>query len=447
MVCVNQEFMQTEHTEEGLRRVIGVPELTLSIVNSVIGAGIFVLPATISMELGAFGIVAYIFCSIMLMAIMLSYAKLGSIITKSGGSYAYVEAAFGSFPAYVVNWLYFFGWSVLGSAALMNIIADSLAIIFPVFSDFYFRGIFFAILAGFMIGINVKGAKQGISFIKVISVVKLLPLIFLIIFGFSQVKYTNLVWKTYPTMESFGKTSLILFFAFAGFETSLGVSGEFKNPERTVPLGMMIGGIILLIVYMLLQTVSQGILGTEIVNYQKAPLAEIANRLIGPAGGTLLLLTTAISCLGSITADIMATPRSLFAAANDGMFPKFLSKIHIKYATPYTAIILYGLMILLFSISGSFKQLAVLASAAILIIYLAVIMSFVKMKLQKPETKVNNFKTPGGFLIPIIGIVSIIALLSSLSRTEIIATFVFLIVIIILFFITRKLKNMKNQKC
>ena len=110
-----------ESNEEGLKKVIGVPELTLSIVNGVIGAGIFALPAIIGIALGAFGIFGYVFCGIMMAAIMLCYAEIGTKVTSSGGSYAYVEAAFGAFPAYIVNWLYFFGWGMIGSAALVNI--------------------------------------------------------------------------------------------------------------------------------------------------------------------------------------------------------------------------------------------------------------------------------------------------------------------------------------
>ena len=95
-------------TKEGLQRVVGIPGLSLAIVNGIIGAGIFVLPAIVNLKLGAFSIVGYIFCIIMLAAILLCYAEIGSRVTTSGGSYAYVEAAFGPFPAYVINWLFFF---------------------------------------------------------------------------------------------------------------------------------------------------------------------------------------------------------------------------------------------------------------------------------------------------------------------------------------------------
>jgi basic amino acid/polyamine antiporter, APA family len=314
--------MAIEKTGEGLKRVVGIPGLALAIINGIIGAGIFALPAIVGIALGAFGIFGYIFCSIMLAAIMLCYAEIGSKVTSSGGSYAYVEAAFGNFTGYIINWLFFFGWNVLGSAALMNIIADSLAAIFPFFLNPLIRGILFFILIGFMVLINILGAKQGIGLVKLITIIKLLPLLGIIIFGFSQVKAANLHWEHAPSLKTFSDTALVLFFAFAGFETSLGVSGEFKDAKRTVPLGICVGGIVVLLIYMLLQTVTQGVLGVQMASFKDAPLAAVAEKIVGPAGAMVLLFTAAISCFGCVSADVMGTSRSLFAGANNGMFPK-----------------------------------------------------------------------------------------------------------------------------
>lgn len=437
--------MPTADSEEGLKRVVGVPGLTLSIVNGIIGAGIFALPAIVSIAMGAFGIFSYIFCSIMLASIMLCYAEIGSRVTRSGGSYAYVEAAFGHFAGYLINWLYFFGWGILGSAALVNVIADSLAVLFPVFANPLIRGLFFFILLLFMVLINVRGAKQGIGLVKLITVIKLLPLIGIIIFGFARVKTANLHWEHVPSMTTFCDTALVLFFAFAGFETSLGVSGEFKNPKRTVPLGILLGGAIVLIVYLLLQTVTQGVLGGEMALYKDAPLAAVAEKIVGPVGATILLFAAAISCFGSVSADVMATPRSLFAGAKDGMFPGLMGKVHPRFATPHWAIIIYGTLIFIFSISGGFKQLAILASAAILLIYLAVILATVKLRSTKQTAAEKTFRAPGGLITPIIGVAAIIWLLTSLSKREILSTLVFIALICLIFFATKWMKsNNKN---
>jgi basic amino acid/polyamine antiporter, APA family len=433
--------MLTENSKEGLKRVVGVSGLALSIVNGVIGSGIFVLPATVAIAMGAFGIFGYIVCSIMLATIMLCYAEIGSKVTSSGGSYAYVEAAFGNFAGFIVNWLFFFGWGTLGSAAVMNIIADSLAVLFPTFSNPLIRGLLFFILIGFMVFINIRGAKQGIGFVKGISIIKLLPLLGIIIFGFSLVKTANLQWEHLPSLKTFGDATLILFFAFAGFETSLGVSGEFKNPKRTVPLGILLGGTTVLIVYILLQLVTQGVLGATIATYKDAPLAAVAEKIVGPAGATILVIAAAISCFGCVSADVMATPRSLFAGANDGLFPKFLGKVHGRFSTPFLAVITYGSLIFIFSVSGGFKQLAVLASAAILLIYLAVILATVKLRKQQQEPAVKTFRAPGGLITPCIGIAAIVWLLTSLSKQEILSTIIFIASICVFYFIMKLMKN------
>ncbi len=433
--------MQVTNSSEGLKRVVGISGLALTIVNGVIGSGIFVLPAIISMALGGFGVFAYIVCSIMLASIMLCYAEIGSKVTSSGGSYAYVEAAFGNFPSFIINCMYFFGWGILGSAAVMNILADSLIVLFPQLSNPINRALLFLILISFMIFINVRGTKQGIGMVKLITVFKLFPLIVIILAGITQIKIENLHWDKLPNVKTFGDTTLVLFYAFAGFETSLGVSGEFKKPNRTVPLGIFLGGTIILLIYMLLQLVTQGVLGNQIFLYKNAPLAAVAEKIIGSTGATILLITAAISCFGCVIADVLATPRSLFAAAKNGIFPNFLGKVHPKFATPYWAIIVYGLAILIFSISGGFKELAVLASAAILMVYLTVILATIKLRLEKNNINEKTFTIPGGLFFPIIGLASTLWLISSLTKKEFISTAIFIVCISICYALLKWYKS------
>lgn len=430
-------------TDEGLKRVIGIPGLSLNILNNTIGAGIFALPAIVSIALDGFAILGYIFCGIMMAAIMLCYAEIGSRVTSSGGSYAYVEAAFGSFAGFIINWLFFFGFGILSDAAIINIVPDSLAVILPVFKNSGARALLFLILIGFMVVVNVRGAKHGLGFVKFITIIKILPLVAIIVFGFSNIESANLHRENLPSFKTFGNTILVLFFAFAGFETALNVSGEIKSPKRTIPLGILIAGVFVLIIYILLQTVTQGVLGTNMESVKNAPLAAVAEKIIGPAGGIILLIAAAVSCFGNVSGDLLLTPRLLFAAAKNGIFPSFLGKVHPRFATPYWAIIVYGSLIFGLSISGGFKQLAILASAAILIIYLAVILAAIKLRNKKENTE-KSFRIPGGLLVPFIGIASIIWLLTSLSKWEIGSTVIFIAVICILYFLMKKYQKKKN---
>jgi amino acid transporter len=229
-------------------------------------------------------------------------------------------------------------------------------------------------------------------------------------------------------------------FAVAGFETTLNVSGEIKNSKRTVPLGILLGGLLVYGTYMLLQTVTQGVIGDNISAVKDAPLAAVADQIVGPAGATILLLAAAISCFGLLSGIVLAIPRLLFAGANDGLFPKFLGKVHPKFATPYIAIIVYAILIFIFSLTGGFKQLAVLASASLLIIYLSVILATIKMRKVKQEVPEKTFRIPGGLIIPFIGIAAIVWLLTSLGKWEILSVIIFIAVLSLIYLVMRKVQ-------
>jgi amino acid transporter len=430
---------------EELKRVIGIPGLAASVVNLTIGAGIFVLPAIIGLQLGAAGIIGYILCALMFTAIILCYVEIGSRVKSSGGSYAYVEKAFGPFAGFVINWLLFFGWGILGDAAIINVVSGSLAALFPVFADPMMRILLMFILIGAMMLINMRDAKLSVRIVKSITIFKVVPLIALIIFGLSHINISNLEIKQLPSLRSFGETALILFFAFAGFETSLNSSGEIKNPQRTIPLGILAGGVLVLIIYMLLQTVTLGVLGTQLNEFKEAPLAAVAEKVAGSAGGVIILIVAALSATGTVTGDVLASSRLLFAGARDGLFPRFMGKVHPKYGTPHWAVTIYASLIFIFSVSGGFKQLAVLASGALLIIYLGVVLSLIKLRLNKKEDGEKTFRVPGGLIIPIIAIVAILYVLSNLSQQEILSLVIFIAAICVIYIIMKGWQN-KTRK-
>lgn len=437
--------MPDKTNNEGLERVVGVSGFTFNILNFTIGAGIFALPAIVGVALGSFSIFAYLFCGLMLASIMLCYAEIGTRVTSAGGSYAYVEAAFGHYAGFVINWLFFFVWGILGDAALMNIVSDSLAAIFPVFANPWMRACLFFVLIAFMIFINVRGAQLGVAFVKGIVIIKILPLIGIIILGISKIDTANFHWGIVPTISTFSSTILVLFFAFAGFETALGMSGEIKNPKRTIPVGIFLAAVLVLCLYLLLQTVTGGVLGGQMEAVKDAPLAAVAEKIVGSAGGIILLLSAAISCFGTVFGDVLSTPRMLYAGALDGLFPKFLGKVHPRFNTPYLAIITYASLIFLFSVAGGFKQLAVLASAAILHIYLAVILATIKLRLAKQNDVEKVFKIPGGLTIPGIGIAAIVWVLTGLSKKEVLSTIIFIAVISLIYFLMNQVKGRKQK--
>ena len=418
---------------------MGVRSLAANAVNLTVGAGIFALPAVVASYLGGAGFLAYILCAVLMGMVLLCFMEVGSKIPVTGGVYAYIETAFGPFIGFLASTLFWLGYCIMADAAVANVLADSLATFFPSFNEPVVRISFLAIIFGGIAWLNVKGIQQGNMLVQIITLAKLLPLLVLIVAGMFFIDTQNYQVSEWPSVQKLGEVSLILFFAFIGMEASLSASGEIKNPRRTIPRGILLGMFTIFIFYILIQFVAQGVLGNELPLQKDAPLAVVANIALGDAGKLMIVIGAAISGFGLISGDIMITSRVPYAAARDGLLPKFLSIIHPRYATPYISIIAYAAVGFIISISGGFRQLAVIASSSMLIIYLGVILATIKLKKLKPVE--NSFVIPGGLTIPVIALLVTSWFLSNLAINEIIGGLIFLAIASVIYVLMKAFKK------
>jgi amino acid transporter len=411
--------------KEDLKREIGVFGLSANIVNIIVGAGIFVLPAILAEIMGAASIIAYLFCGFLLSLIMLCFAEAGSRVTTTGGGFAYVETAFGAYPGFLVA-IFAITGCVMADAAISNALVNVLGHAFPVFRTDWVRILFLLTVFTGLAAINVVGVKQGMGLVKINTVAKLTPLLLLILIGFKDVSVANFQWDSTPTLKQFGEASLILFFAFQGGDVGLNVGGEIKDPKRTVPRAIFIGIGFVLVLYILIQTVSQGVLGSQLAGFKEAPLAEVGKVVFGPIGFTIVLIGTGISMFGTLSGQILNNPRVLFALANDNVLPvKALAAIHPKNKTPYISIAVYAAIGFILASVGGFKQLAVIASASMLLVYLGVVLSVIRLRQMNPDDKAA-FKIPGGVTVPLLAAVTILFFLFNLTNFEKVGLLIFI---------------------
>ncbi|GAA4270572.1 APC family permease [Hyunsoonleella aestuarii] len=406
---------------DGLKRRIGTVGLSANIINIIIGAGIFALPAIIAAKMGAASIIAYLFCGILIAMVMLCFAEAGSKITNTGGPYTYIETAFGDYAGFLGG-IFVMISALFADAAVSNALINMLATVNPFFENEWVRlSLLFIIFFGFAY-INILGLKQGIGLVKFNTLAKLIPLLILVILGWKGVSINNLSIESMPSIKTLGETSLILFFAFQGAETGLIVGGEVINPKRTVPKAIFISILVVVLLYILIQSVSQGVLGSELVKFTATPLAETARAALGPIGYTILFFGAIISMFGYLSGSILNNPRVVYALARDKVIPvKSLAKIHKSFATPHVAIIVYAFIVFIIAASGSFEKLAIIASSAMLIVYLAVALSVIKLR-KTHKSQQGEFKIPGGLLVPILAIIVIIYFLYNISSKEMLAT-------------------------
>jgi amino acid transporter len=224
-------------------------------------------------------------------------------------------------------------------------------------------------------------------------------------------------------------------------DNPLSNGGEIKNVKRTVPLGVFFGIISVLILYISIQLVVQGVLGGTIAAHKDAPLAAVAGITFGKAGVVLIIIVTAISMLGNLGGEILSIPRILFAGARDGLMPKILGKVHPKFFTPHIAVLVYASCGFLFAISGGFKQLAILSTAATLLIYLGVVLATIKLRKNEPTTSEKTFRAPGGIITPLLAAGAIIWLLSGLTKPEFMGLGIFILAFSVIYLLMKLRKK------
>ena len=388
--------------DEGLVRVIGTGALGLSVVNMVVGAGIFVMPGLIAAVIGPAAILAYLICSVTVALVFLCFAEVGSRVSRSGGAYAYVEEAFGPFVGFIASILFWFGFSALADAAITVIMVDSIAIVVPILGESIPRAVFIIALLTFLAAVNIRGVKAGVRLYIFNTLAKLVPLLLLVGAGLFVINIEYLAIPEWPSAASIGASTILLFYAFNGAESALNASGEIQNPSKTVPLGLLLGLGGILLLYVGLQTVAQGVLGPELANDTEAPLVAVATAVFGDWGGKMLIAGVVISIYSNLSGDMLGGPRVVFASSLDNNLPRFLGKVHPKYKTPHIAIIFFAVVIGVFALSGTFKYLAVVATGSLLLVDLGVILAVLRLRQRDGLPKDGEFRLPFGPVIPLL---------------------------------------------
>jgi len=410
-------IQRAESVDHQLIRAIGVPGLTANIVNSTIGAGIFVLPALVAKGLGPAAPLAFICCAIAMVLFVTCFAIAGSRVSLTGGLYAYVEVAFGRYVGFLAGVLY--GITALGAVAgVVNVLVNSIAIVAPFLGNPVMRIVVMIVVYGSLVVINVRGVRGGAGVVTVVTMAKLLPLLLFICAGIFFIHPANLSWTTWPGSKPLGDSVILLIFAFVGIEVALIPSGEVKNPSRTVPRSAYLALVVTTIIYITIQLVAQGTLGADLANYKDAPLAEAAAKFLGNIGRTILIAGATISAFGFVTSDILSSPRMIFAFGRDAALPAWFAHVHRRYRSPDVAIITYAVLAFALSVTGTFEQLAVLSNVAVLLMYLLCCAGCWFLVQRDVRGDGQPFNFPGMKIVPALAIVAIIWILSHATVRE-----------------------------
>jgi amino acid transporter len=407
--------------------VIGVGSLTSAAVNCIVGSGIFGLPGIVAALLGPAAVLAYLLCVVLVALIGLCLAEIGSRVTGAGGLYAYATESFGPVVGGIAGTLLWVTNSVAANAAVANLLVNTMATTTPLLTGETARTVMLVVLYATLAAANVRGARLGARLSMTMAVIKIAPLVLLAVVGAFALQPPNLQWPGMPAMTSVGEAAVLLFFAFIGIEGALNASGEVAHPARTVPRAIFLATTLVAVLYIGLQVAAQGVLGGGLPN-APAPLVATATALFGPWGTRLLVATTALSTAGFLSADMLCSPRNVYALADRRQLPATLATVHPRFKTPAVAVASYALVCALVAWSGSFRQLVVLSTAGTLVLYLICCLGLFRLRARDVAAAGTPFRAPGGPFVPLAAIVIILWMLSTLAWTELAATALLVVV-------------------
>jgi amino acid transporter len=419
-----------------LRRAVSRWEIVGLAVNDVIGSGVYLLPAAAAFLLGPASLWAVLLAGGAVALLVLCFAEAASYFDEPGGGYIYTREAFGAFVGFEVGWMTWLA-RIASVASLSNGFAQALGFLWPDATVGVTRALVIATPLALLTWINVVGVKSGARTAVVLSITKVLPLLFLIVIGLPAIDVEALFPIPMPRTDVLGEAALLLLFAFAGFENTAAAAGEYKNPRRDVPFALltMIVGVTTL--YFLIQLVALGTLPDLAERVEGAPLAAAATLLAGAWAGVVMTIGAAVSIEGNVGNTTLMGPRYLFALAEDGFGPRALASVHPRWRTPYVAIIVQSTIALVLALSGSFVQLAMLSIVARLATYMGTAAAVPVLRRKFPRTE-STVRLPGGPLIPLAALALCIVFLLSATVWNLVAGVVALVVGLLLYAFRRR---------
>ena len=403
-----------------LVRELGVRQLAAVIFNYIVGAGIFVLPALAASQLGPAAVLAYLVCAVIAGLMVLCFAEAGSRVATTGGPYAYAEAAFGSYVAFLVGALNLLS-AVLATGAVSGIFAASLLALTGVNAPFA-RPLVMVAVGAVAATINIRGLKGGARLVEAATVIKLVPLVAFVVLGAFAVRVPYLTWPEMPRVSDVFGTAGLIILAFLGIESALQPSGEVRSPERTVPRAALAATAAVVLLYVAVQIVAQGVLGPALADESVTPLATAAGSAYGPPARTMMLAAAVASMFGNLCGSILAGPRGLFALGRDRFLPVALAAVHPSRRTPHIAVVVYVTVALAFGLSGTFEQLAILVNLSSLLVYIVVALAAWRLRATGVRLEGAPFNLWGGPLVPLLACAAIGAVIvATVSMAEVAA--------------------------
>ena len=408
-----------------LQRVLGLRELVFIVIGTVIGSGIFIVPATVLQQTsGKVGpaMLVWLIAGILSLLGALTYGELGAMNPEAGGLYVYIRDAFGELPAFLYGWTLFFVISAGSVATLAVASADYVGQFIPL-SPLGARIVALAIIA-LVAAVNVRGTDDSAKLQDWSTLIKAAAIILLSIamlsIGGGLSHAAGHVWpdSLKPSLlTGIGLAMIGVLWAYEGWQYVTFSAGETRDPQRTFPRGIIVGTALTIGIYMLANLAYIAALGPEAATASPRIAADAVGATLGPVWAKLIAATILLSMFSAANGLTLTAPRVYYAMARDGIFFRRLAEVHPKFGTPAFAVVASSVWAMLLAATGTFTVLLTYVVFTGWIFYALGALSIFSYRRTRPDAP-RPFRVPGYPVTPILFVLASAAIVANTLVTQ-----------------------------
>jgi len=407
-------------------------------INVVVGAGIFGLPANTFALVGPFSIAAWLLCAAIMGVVALSFAEVGSRFTHTGGPYLYAYAAFGPGVGFIIGWITWVS-RLFSFATVSNLAITYMSGLLPSLASGLPR---FAWVTTVSVGITVLlvvGVRHSSWVNNALTVCKLLLLGSFAIVGLVFLDSRHFVSRPLPSPGQWQEAIMLMTFAFVGIESAMINTGEMRNPRRDVPVALSVALGVIALLYVLTQIACIG--SVPDLGSSQRPVTDAARHVVGAAGAQIVAIGALTTMLGTLFAVMLTGSRLPFAFAERGQAPQWLATVHRRFKTPHAAILTTTTLSWVLTLYSSFFGALTVTAVTRLVGYVTTCVALIVLRYKRTAeceparhaepvhagpghapagNEAGHFVAPAGGLVAGLGAIACVWLIVATPRTELI---------------------------
>jgi APA family basic amino acid/polyamine antiporter len=401
-------------TADRLPRRLGVWSVAAVVVGTMIGSGIFRVPAATAADAGAAGAMMVIWVLGGMMALFgaLALAEVAALFPRAGGLYVYLREAYGPLTAFLYGWLCLI-IIPSGCAAIALVFAEYLGRLVPL-AESQARPVAAAAIVVLVV-CNSRSVGFGAGIQNLSTAAKVSAIFILTVTAFALGPATGGAWSVAPGLSpvswsGFGLGLVTVLWAYNGWQDGAALAGEVRDPHRSMPRALIGGNLAVSVVYLAANAAYLRVLSMEEMSRSPLVAADVAVRIFGPIGSALIAALVCLSTFSALNGVLMVYSRVFFAMAEDRLFFSAVSAVHPRYATPYVSLLLLGGLSVAYLALRTFEQLIETFILGSLPFWGLAVAAVVVLRRTRPELP-RPYRAVGYPVVPLLFVLAMLALL------------------------------------